>query len=239
MPSTRLMACLLAALLPLSAAAVPVTYEFTGVVDNFNNSGDDIFLPSPIPFGTEFSGRFVIEDSTPDYSQGTGYISYRGLVTGAELSFGAGGSAGLYEFADLNMPNTGSSSLMSFINDLEYLGNPPWDQFNFGAALTLQPGDAVGSHRSFAFYVGSWDTSLLPAGLTIADPLPVATLLAGGIRFSLGFQQLDDAGNQVYSHAIDGSVSSLRQIPTSVPEPSTLALFGAGLLALGFRRRLA
>jgi hypothetical protein len=81
--------------------AVPVTCEFTGVVDNFNNSGEDIFLPSPIPFGTAFSGRFVIEDSTPAYSQDTGYVSYRGLVTGAELSFGPGGSAGLYEFADL------------------------------------------------------------------------------------------------------------------------------------------
>jgi hypothetical protein len=101
----------------------------------------------------------------------------------------------------------------------------------------LQPGDPAGSHRNFAFNLGSWDTSLLPAGLTIADPLPVANLVAGGVIFSLGFQQLDDSGNQLYSYAIDGAVNSWTQVQTSVPEPSTLALFGAGMLAMGFRRR--
>jgi hypothetical protein len=236
MRSTRNAACLLGLLLPLTAAAVPVTYEFTGVVNNFNHSGDDIFMPPPIPFGTTFAGSFTLEDSTPVYSQATGYVTYRGVVTAAQLSFDGGG-AGSFEYVGATLPNVGSGSYLTFINDLEYLGNPPYDQFNFGTSVNLLPGDAAGTSRGFSLYYGSFDTNLLPAGLTIADPLPVANLLAAGVGFGFDLQEFDANGNPAFTSSLGGALTSLTQVQTSVPEPSTLALLAAGLLGLGARRR--
>jgi hypothetical protein len=241
MISMRKMAFCVAAFLPLAAAAAPVTYEFSVTLGGFAYEGEDVgtVRPPPMPYGTELFGRFTIEGSTPIAFESPGFTQYNNLVTAAQLDYGPAGSLGSHAFLDVALPSRTSSSHLAFFNDIEYLGNPPYDQFNFGASLGLLPGDAPGSRRSFEFVTGSFDTGLLPAGLMLADPWPVDNLLANRVTFYTNYLLLDADGNRVDAWSMSGYLATLRQVPTSVPEPATLSLLGAGLLALGFRRRRA
>jgi len=80
---------------------------------------------------------------------------------------------------------------------------------------------------------------LLPAGLSITDPLPTAKLIEQGLSLNFYYSVFDADGNSVEFKAPGGLIASLTQVPTSVPEPSTLALFAAGVLGLALRRRRA
>src|SRR6185369_3880199 len=78
MNSTRLLAGVCAVLLPLAASAMPVTYEFSGFVNLAGGSAPpegEMFEPI-IPFATEFTGSFTIENETPITAQQPGALVY-------------------------------------------------------------------------------------------------------------------------------------------------------------------
>ena len=235
MRSIRL-ASLLAVLLPVSALAVPVTYEFTGTLTSYQTDGD--ITDNPFPYGTEFFGSFTLEDSTVPFTD-IGFTGYLDAVTAASISFGSGGSLGSFQHTGSLLEFSVYSSNLVFLNDFEYMGNPPVDQFSLGISLGTLPGDPVGAYRSFDIALGGSDTSLLPAGLSITDPLPTAKLIEQGLSLNFYYSVFDADGNSVEFKAPGGLIASLTQVPVSVPEPSTLALFAAGVLGLALRRRSA
>src|ERR1041384_6574457 len=67
MDKKNLLAGLCISLLPLSAAAVPVTYEFSGQVTMAMADGeiDPLTWVPFVPFGTAFTGSFTYETETP------------------------------------------------------------------------------------------------------------------------------------------------------------------------------
>jgi len=128
MRSIRL-ASLLAVLLPVSALAVPVTYEFTGTLTSYQTDGD--ITDNPFPYGTEFFGSFTLEDSTVPFTD-IGFTGYLDAVTAASISFGSGGSLGSFQHTGSLLEFSDYSSNLVFLNDFEYMGNPercleiPW-----------------------------------------------------------------------------------------------------------------
>ena len=100
MISHRLIAGICLALVPMTVAAIPVTYEFSGSVGFFNaDLPPDGSIPEPfVPYGTEFTGSFTYENETLPNYQAPGVLQYQNAITGATISFGAGGSLGEFGF---------------------------------------------------------------------------------------------------------------------------------------------
>ena len=242
MNSHRLLAGICLALLPLTATAVPVTYAFTGQVTTFGYTtpDDGSFLDPFIPFNTEFIGSFTYENETPASYQATNVLQYQGAITGASISFGPGGSLGVFNFADQPFSGyTTQSSFINFINDVEFAGNPPYDQFSLTAAIGSAPGDPANMYRSLSFSTSDYSAQAIPTGQTLLDPLPVDAFLANFHQLSFGFSLYDDAGNQIDAQGIGSQQITLALVPNSVPEPGTLPLLGVSLagIFLAMRRR--
>ena len=242
MNSHRLLAGICFALLPLTATAIPVTYEFTGQVSTFgyDTPPDGSVLDPFIPFGSQFSGSFTYENETPAYYEAPGVLQYQGAITGATISFGSGGSLGIFNF--VNQPYaayTSQSSNITFINDLEFNGNPPYDQFNLTAAMGNAPGDPANMYRHLSFSTSDYSAQAIPPGQRLLDPLPVDAFLANFHQLSFGYQVFDEAGNQIDAQSIGSQRITLALAPTSVPEPGTLPLMGVGIagMFLAMRRR--
>jgi hypothetical protein len=76
--------------------------EFSGQVSMAGGPAPpegEMFVPI-IPFGTEFTGFFTYESETPVSTQVPGFLGYNNPITGATISFGPGGSLGVFNFAD-------------------------------------------------------------------------------------------------------------------------------------------
>ena len=241
MRSIRLPGLLCASLLPLAAAATPMTYEFSGSVQY--SIWDDLApveLTPLIPSGAAFTGFFTYESETPAAFQNENFISYQGAITSATISFGSGGSLGVFSFdAAAWLPGTGSLSSISFLNDLELGGNPPYDQFNLGSILGSAPGDAANSNRTFGISASGFDSAIIPPGQTLLDPLPIDSLLSGFHSLNFSYVQYDASGNLLWGSTVGSNQIAMRQVPAAVPEPGTWSLMGVGLVGiwLASRRR--
>jgi hypothetical protein len=243
MISHRLLAGISLALLPLAATAVPVTYEFSGQMEMYGyTTPDDGSLRDPLfPWATEFSGFFTYENETPATYESPGVLWYEDVITSASISFGPGGSLGVFNFVDQPYgANISQSSTLSFINDLEFNGNPPYDQFSLNFALGNAPGDPANMYRYFGFSNADFSAQSIPPGQTLLDPLPVDSLLASFHQLSFGYGLYDEAGNEIDSEFVGSQHITLALVPTSVPEPGTLPLLGVSLagILLAMRRRV-
>ena len=240
----RIVAALCAVLLPLTAAAIPVTYEFSGEVSiagGFAPPEGEMFQPI-MPFGSSFSGSFTYDNETPITLQQPGALGYYGAITDGSISFGLDGSLGSFSFAAKPYaPNTTQSSAIFFINDLEFAGNPPYDQFSFQLSLGNAPGESPNLYRYLSFSTGDATAQQLPPGLTLSDPLPVDALLAGFHQLSFGYSLYDDAGDQIDQSYVGSQQITMSLKPVAVPEPSTwiLLVIGCAAVVSAGRRRPA
>jgi hypothetical protein len=167
-------------------------------------------------------------------------LQYRGAITAATFSLGADGSLGVFNFVGgPTSPTSTTSSNFLFINDLEFNGNPPYDQFNVGSSLGNAPGDPAYVYRSWGFYASGFDTGILPAGQTLQDPLPIDSLLGAFHGLSFAYSQYDANSALLYSTSVSTRDLTMRQVAASVPEPGTWSLLGVGLAGiwLATRRR--
>ena len=123
-----------------------------------------------------------------------------------------------------------------FIDDADLPDTPIFDQFALQVAVAGRPTDSANRYWSMTFSAFSNTTDLL-SGLTLADPLPLASFMSdGNLQMMIGYTQYDDAGNDLYSRHAGGSIT-MRQA-TSVPEPSTLWLMLGGFAAtIALQRR--
>ena len=208
MISHRLIAGICLALVPMTVAAIPVTYEFSGSVGFFNaDLPPDGSIPEPfVPYGTEFTGSFTYENETLPNYQAPGVLQYQNAITGATISFGAGGSLGEFGFA--NKPYaayTTQSSFVSFVNDLEFNGNPPYDQFNLTSAIGNAPGDPANMYRNLSFYSSDYSAQAIPAGV----PLEAAN--AARDRATAAKNALDALARQQASQAATVQAQSIAE----------------------------
>jgi len=242
MNTRSLIAGLCIGLLPLSAAAVPFTYEFSGLINYASGPTppEGEWFEPIIPFGTTFTGSFTYESETqPVFSQ-NGVLGYNDAITGATIRFGANGEFGVFDFLQAPMtPTSTRSSALSIVNDSELNGNPPYDQFSFSARMGTLPEDTADMYRFLSFGGGDYSAQAIPPGQTLLDPLPAEAIVANFDQLTFGYVLYSDSGEYLDDVAVGGQNISLRFVPTSVPEPATLGILAAGLLGgcLARRRR--
>jgi len=228
---SRLPAVFLAALLPATSFAVPVTYEFTGQITGAGGrsppEGQE-FVPI-LPFGTEFTASFTYDDAALPGYEGEGWRIYTDPVTAASVSFGSGGSLGIYH---LGAPmNGGESSRVALLNDMSFDGTTLFDELDIVAMLGNQPGDSAWLQRWMSF--GTWDPTALQLNgeETLADPLPLGPDPSVFHQFTFGYSLWDETGRPIDQATVSSQEVLVRRV-TSVPEPGTWSMFLSGLAGI-------
>jgi len=235
-------AVVLASLVSTNALAVPTTYEFTAVWQGAMGYTVPQFFDFVMPIGTPFTGSFTIDtDSVPAYAD-AGIALYDNPFTALNLNVGPNGSLGQLTLGESLGPNDARSSALSLFDDFVYNGAAPFDQFSAWAALAPLAGDDPAFRRTLSFgaYTGEWIPGNLFDGVPTLDG---AFARAGEPDFlshlNLSYTiETGYAAEDYHFLSVDAQVTDLHVVTTSVPEPATVTLLGAGLLgAFAARRR--
>jgi hypothetical protein len=238
MRTRHLPGLLLAAVLPISASAVPVTYEFGGT---FN--GRMTTVPEWYDFGfpsvADFAGTFTLESETPPEFLSGNVANYGDLVTDVTIRLGPAGSLGTYSgLGGTLYPNMPQRSSLAILNDILLEGSP-FDQFGLQMSLPGLAADPANLYRSLFFSGFSYTGDIIT---NFPDPAS----LPGPEMFSqyppqlqLMVTQYADDGAYLRQAGLIGELTTFRPIERSVPEPASWSLMLVGLLALAAARRKA
>jgi len=235
----RRIAWLMAAILPMTASATPVTYDFSGSIDfasaTVTDSGD--YLTPIFPFGTTFSGSFTYDDAALPQTPLPGYDLYLNSIMAGNVSFGSDGSLGTfalgpsYPFGDTRTSNI--TVLDGPATGLNYS-----DELDVVMSLAPQVGDPAYLYRHMGINGISFDADVIGPGQNISDPLPFDEFQQQGyLAFSFGFEQYDADGNSINQKSVGAQAQDFQISRVSVPEPATMPLWIVALLGLGAMRR--
>ena len=185
--------CGLATLITAPALAVPVTYEFSGVINGPRDSGN-YYHDFGAPFGTSFSGYVTLESDTAPYYEDATQRNFYDLVTSFEVQIGAGGANGTYTGpGGLQVPPpSGWNSSSMGISTGSYSDGTPYDQVAMYGSIIERPADATNAYYRFEL----WGVSSLNVFDTFPalDDLPGEEAFGGTMGFNLVATQYDDAG---------------------------------------------
>lgn len=233
--SVRKFAVLVVALaLSESASATPITYEFSApvAVSGWCCGYDKPWYDFGFPDGTVMHGTFTVETDTPAIYQDGRIQIFHDALTAATISFGANGEFGNYSLGDKISTLQPFGSSIVTVNDDSF----PYDEVDVFSSVQNVAGDPANFYRTFSL------SSPYEAGLYTQLPSLDALFGAAGTNafpLSVGFavREEGDFPAGFRDESISGEVTNLSVVSVSVPEPETLMLFGAGLLALRFARR--
>lgn len=191
-----------------AANAVLVSYNFSGALSSVSDTGN--LLGGDFSVGDTFAGTFSYESDSVDGSSSPTYFT-----SPADVSISA--QLNTYDFGS----SIASVDLNSDVHYIFFIAGFSSDPFidlgtNPGRLMTIFLKDDTGA---------VFQDDALPTSLDFND-FSEAT-----------FRLFGDTGPGGATFTMLGSISSLT-LPSAVPEPTTLAIFGIGLAGLaGMRRR--
>jgi hypothetical protein len=238
---------LLAATAATQVQAIPIAFDFTGVVQRRTINDPSGFSEDFSQAGQSVTARMVIDTDLMTLSQvdDFGQIvqswhSTNFLPAPSELSITVNGSALAVPLYELN-------SYAATAQDIACSGSPGCfssDSLSFMWRSQQTP-PAVGLQHASTFSFLATESS--PSYIDLGQPFDVDSLLTmalPNLSLQFGTTIFDCQGvNLCFANTVDtlwispASVTRTDLSQVSVPEPGTLALFGAGLLGAGFLRR--
>ena len=210
----------LVAMLAAPANAIPVVGQAVQGVGDSTSTGNQN-ADGTIDFYIPLNGSEVYGDTS---GGGTGGLSSDSCTVGSSVEPCSGGTLDMFLFYD--MPEAGDADVQFDFVDLDLAGvNDPWFFLE-----SLKIVDPDGNTLTFSL------VDLLDGSNRGSQSLGFDLGVDGSFYLHLTFTS--DFHPNTRPGTYRNSVESLHETATtSVPEPGTLALFGTGLLLLGFSRR--
>ena len=196
-----------------AAEAALVTVDYAGIVTSVAPE-----LSGTFSVGDAIGGSYTYDTTAVDISPSPAVGSYIAVTGGA-------GSIGTYSFTH----GVGTVSILDNFVVVCLSGAVPVDCYSVGGNVSAP--DVSGSPVT-SFGLGFEDTDGVVFGNDSLPPIPPPLSQFEQTQFSLGFEIDEDR-----FAFVRGTISALSVV--SVPEPSTLVVFGTGLTlgALRWRRR--